>query len=64
MDNVPDDAMDEALLVECPHILYPFACNILADLTRDANFPPIQLQAVDFVQVWQDKRMRQAAGAG
>ena len=62
MDNVPDDAVDEALLVECPHILYPFACNILADVTRDANFPPLQLQAIDFARLWQDKRQRQGTG--
>jgi len=55
VDNIPADAVEEALQVECPHILYPFACNILADLTRDANFPPIQLQAVDFVQHWQNR---------
>ena len=56
VDKVPDGAVQEALLVECPHILYPFACNILADLTRDANFPPFTLQAVDFMQLWQNKQ--------
>ena len=61
VDHIPDDAVEEALLVECPHILYPFACNILADMTRDANFAPLQLRAVDFVELWQSRRAGGAA---
>jgi preprotein translocase subunit SecB len=62
LDQVPADAVQEALLVECPHILYPFACNILADLTRDANFQPVALQAVDFMQIWQNKPAQSGQG--
>ncbi len=62
LEQVPGSAIQEALLVECPHILYPFACNILADLTRDANFPPVTLQPVDFMQLWQTRQAQPERG--
>ena len=52
---VPAEDVAEALAVECPQILYPFACAIFADLSRDANFAPIQLDAVDFAQLWRQR---------
>jgi preprotein translocase subunit SecB len=44
------------LLVECPRILFPFARNILSDVTRDGGFPPVLLQPIDFVALWQARR--------
>ena len=53
--------MEPVLLVECPRLLLPFARNILADVTRDGGFPPVMLQPIDFVQLWQTRRARAAA---
>jgi preprotein translocase subunit SecB len=44
------------LLVECPRILFPFARNILSDVTRDGGFPPVLLQPIDFMALWQSRR--------
>ena len=44
------------LLVECPRLLFPFARNILADVTRDGGFPPVLLSPIDFVALWQNRR--------
>jgi preprotein translocase subunit SecB len=56
LNNLPDNAVEPVLLVECPRILFPFARNILADITRDGGFPPVLLQPVDFVALWQARR--------
>lgn len=61
LNNVPDNAVEPMLLVECPRLLFPFARNILADVTRDGGFPPVLLQPIDFVALWQSRR---AQGAG
>ena len=61
LNNLPENAVEPVLLVECPRILFPFARNILADVTRDGGFPPVLLQPIDFVALWQSRR--QAAGA-
>ena len=60
LNGLPDNAVEPVLLVECPRILFPFARNILSDVTRDGGFPPVLLQPIDFVALWQS--LRAAAG--
>jgi preprotein translocase subunit SecB len=59
--NVDAASVEPVLLVECPRLLFPFARNILADVTRDGGFPPVLLSPIDFVALWQARR-GQAAG--
>ncbi|PWS38610.1 protein-export chaperone SecB [Falsiroseomonas bella] len=54
--NVPQEHVEPVLLVECPRLLFPFARNILADVTRDGGFPPVMLNPIDFVALWQSRR--------
>jgi preprotein translocase subunit SecB len=61
LNNVPDNSVEPLLLVECPRILFPFARNILAEVTRDGGFPPVLLQPIDFVALWQTRRAQAAA---
>ncbi len=56
LSNLPDNAIEPVLLVECPRILFPFARNILSDITREGGFPPVLLQPIDFVALWQSRR--------
>jgi preprotein translocase subunit SecB len=59
LSGLPDNAIEPVLLVECPRVLFPFARNILADVTRDGGFPPVLLQPIDFVALWQARRQQQ-----
>jgi preprotein translocase subunit SecB len=63
LTGLPDNAIEPVLLVECPRILFPFARNILSDVTRDGGFPPVALQPIDFVSLWQSRRAAGEAGA-
>ncbi len=54
--NVPQEHVEPVLLVECPRLLFPFARNILAETTREGGFPPVMLQPIDFVALWQQRR--------
>jgi preprotein translocase subunit SecB len=54
--NVPQEHLEAVLLVECPRLLFPFARNILAEVTRDGGFPPVMLNPIDFVALWQQRR--------
>ena len=56
LSGLPDNAIEPVLLVECPRILFPFARSILSDVTRDGGFPPVLLQPIDFVALWQSRR--------
>jgi len=53
--NVPEEHLQAILLIECPRLLFPFARNIIADVTRDGGFPPVMLGQVDFVGMYQQQ---------
>jgi preprotein translocase subunit SecB len=48
IENVPQDALEPFLLVNCPSMLFPFLRRIIADLTREGGFPPLFLDPIDF----------------
>ena len=56
LNNLPPDTIEPVLLVECPRLLFPFARNVLADVTREGGFQPVLLQPIDFVSLWQSRR--------
>jgi preprotein translocase subunit SecB len=58
--NLPEEHIQPVLLIECPRLLFPFARNIVADVTRDGSFPPMMLQPIDFVSLYRT-RMEQMA---
>ena len=60
--GIPQEAMEPALLVECPRLLFPFARRIVADVTRDGGFPPLLLSPIDFLALYRG-RQTQAAQA-
>lgn len=43
------------LLIETPRMLFPFARNLIADITRDGGFPPLMLQPIDFVTMYRQR---------
>ena len=63
LSGVPENTVEPVLLVECPRLLFPYARNILADVTRDGGFPPVLLQPIDFVSLWQSRRGAGATAA-
>ena len=56
LNGIPTESVEPVLLVECPRLLFPFARNIVADVTREGGFPPVLLQPIDFVALWQSRR--------
>ena len=62
--SVEPEVLEPVLLVECPRLLFPFARNILAEVTRDGGFPPVMLAPIDFVALWQSRRGEQQGQVG
>ena len=63
IQNLPQDALQAAVLVECPRLLFPFARQILADATRNGSFPPLMVDPVDFAQLFRQRIMEQQAAS-
>lgn len=53
IQNVPEEAVQAIVLVECPRILFPFARQIVAEATRNGGYPPLLLEPVDFAALYQ-----------
>ncbi|WP_459697488.1 protein-export chaperone SecB [Acidisoma sp. C75] len=64
LNGIPDNQIEPVLMVEGPRLLFPFARNILADVTRDGGFPPVLLGPIDFLSLWHSRRQQAAAAAG
>ena len=55
VQNVPPDAMNAVVLIECPRLLFPFAREIVANTVRNGGFPPLLLDPVDFVALYRQR---------
>ncbi len=62
--NVPEEASHPFLFAEAPRIIFPFARRILADAVRDAGYPPLMLEPIDFNQLYLQQREQGAAQPG
>lgn len=61
--GVPDEQMHPFLLIECPRMLFPFLRRIVSDITRDGGFPPLNLENIDFLQLYKNEAARRKAQA-
>ena len=46
--NVDAEQAHQFLYGEAPRLMFPFARRIVADATRDAGYPPLVLEPIDF----------------
>lgn len=51
--NIAEADIKPVLLIEAPRQLFPFARRVLADATRDGGYPPIMLDPIDFMSLYQ-----------
>lgn len=61
IEGVPEDQMHPFLLIECPRLLFPFLRRIVSDVTRDGGFPPLNLENIDFMQLYRQEIARRQA---
>jgi len=45
------------LYVDCPGILYPYVCALVRTITADGGVPPLNLEYVDFAEMYKQKKM-------
>jgi len=51
------------ILIECPRLLFPFARQIMAEMTQNGGYPPIMLEPPDFAAMFREEMMRRGAEA-
>jgi preprotein translocase subunit SecB len=62
--NMPQQALEPFLLINCPALLFPFLRRLAADLTREGGFPPLLLDPVDFAGLYMRRQQEQGGQAG
>ncbi len=60
IQNVPEDQLHPFLMVECPRMIFPFLRRVVSDITRDGGYPPLNLDAIDFVALYRNEIARRA----
>lgn len=59
--NIPEEHHQAFLMIECPRMLFPFARQLLSDMTQQGGFMPLYLQPIDFAAMFQQNMQQHAA---
>jgi|SRR6185312_5317159 len=62
LTNVPEEMKQVVLLIEAPHIIFPFARRIVADVVRDGGMPPLMVEPIDFAALYRARQAEIARG--
>jgi preprotein translocase subunit SecB len=57
LTNIPPEAVQPIIRIECPRLLFPFARQIIADASRNGGFPPLLIDPIDFVALFRQRLM-------
>jgi preprotein translocase subunit SecB len=63
LKNLPKEAIQPVLYIECPSLLFPFARRIVADMSREGGYPPLLLDPIDFAALYRTKAAKISSGA-
>jgi preprotein translocase subunit SecB len=59
VQNIADDVLESVIFIQGAQLIYPFARRVIADLTRDGGFPPLQLDPMDFTALYHQRQPEQ-----
>ncbi|WP_052046079.1 protein-export chaperone SecB [Candidatus Paracaedibacter symbiosus] len=62
-NEVEEINLNRFVMVEAPHLLFPYARNIISDMTRDGGYPPLMLSPVDFAALFHQQAQPQQSQA-
>ncbi len=55
--EAPESHIQPLLLIEIPHMLFPYARAIIGNLVREAGFPSLQINPIDFAALYRSHLM-------
>lgn len=60
VEGVSEEQLHPVLLIECPRLLFPFVRRIVSDVTRDGGFSALNVDNVDFLDLYRKELARRA----
>jgi preprotein translocase subunit SecB len=62
INGVAQEDMELVLMTECPRYLFPFARQIIAEMSAQGGFPPFMLDPIDFAAIYLAQKGQLPAG--
>ncbi|PHR91608.1 MAG: protein-export chaperone SecB [Robiginitomaculum sp.] len=62
--GISEEQILPMMMIECPRLLFPFARQIMAEMTQNGGYPPILLEPPDFAAMFREEMLRRAAQQG
>lgn len=59
--NVPAENREAILMVEIPHMIFPYARAVVGNTISQAGFPSLQISPIDFAGLYRQKKAAQQA---
>ena len=56
LNNIEQNNKSFVILVEIPRMLFPFVRRIIADSVRDGGFPPLYIEPIDFLKLFEQSK--------
>jgi preprotein translocase subunit SecB len=64
LQNIPEQALEPFLLINCPTLIFPFLRRLAADITREGGFAPLLLDPIDFGGLYLSRQKQAAEASG
>jgi preprotein translocase subunit SecB len=61
VNGFPPTEVHPVVMIEGPRLMFPFARQIVADAVRNGGFPPLMIDPIDFVALYQRRAADMAA---
>ena len=55
IQGVPEENHHPLMLIEIPRIIFPFARQIMSDMTAQGGYPPLMMNPVDFQALYMER---------
>ena len=59
--NISEEQKEPVLMIELPRLMFPFVRSIISSSLANAGLPPLMLNPIDFVAMYQAKKAQDAA---
>ncbi len=57
--NIPEEHREPVLMIEIPHMLYPFVRQIIANTLTSAGLPALMLNPIDFMAMYNARKAKE-----
>lgn len=57
--NVPQEHVEPVLMIEVPHLMFPYARQAISATMANGGLPPLMLNPIDFVGMYQARHPQQ-----